>query len=270
MAKLVRMSDVGARKKDEAIQWNDLLRQAAREHYAIRGRPMLNSPITLDSKASFLKRMFSGAKVVDPKEPQEISANTVDVNEKIYTNTGGYEDETTVKIVNMEENTEGRNYREVTSKGIKWGVDANVGLQFGLPHVLNVGGEIGSSYERSKVLAVTKEKSKEQKHKRQSHHEETLSIPPGKKATLRMTSYRVRYKLDYTLEYKIAKKDGVVVRMDLCGLGLHYTSVFVSASQLLHPLPGYREDEEFVYFIQEGQLRWIADRVVVSKTIADA
>ena len=266
----VSLYDV-AGKRDETMQWDDLLRRAAREHYGIRGRPMLNSPITLNSKAAFFKRIFSSARSIDEKEPKEISANPVDVNEKVYTNAGGDEDETTVIIVNKQENTEGRRYSETTTKGIKWGVDANVGLQFGLPQVgVGFEGKIGGNYERSRVLSVTQEKTMQQKNQQQSHHEETLSIPPGKKATLRMTAYRVRYKLDYIMEYKIAKTDGVVVRMDLCGVGFHYSSVFVSASQLLQPLPGYGEDEEFVYFYQEGELRWIADRMVVNKTIVDA
>ena len=264
-----RLYNVAGRRDEQTIQWDDLLLRASREHYGIRGRPLLKSPITRNSKDSFLKRVFSSARSVDEKEPMEISANTVDVNEKVYTNTGGHEDETTIIIVNSQENTEGRNYRETTTKGIKWGVDANVGLQFGLPQVGGgIQGKLGGNFERSKILSVTQEKTLQEKHQQQSFHEETLSISPGKKATLQMTAYRVRYKLAYTMEYKIAKKDGVVVRMDLCGLGLIYSSVFLTSSQLLYPLPGYREDDEFVYFFQEGELRWIADRMVVKKTMS--
>ena len=258
------------RKQGEAVEWDDLLRRAVREYYGSRGKPLLASPITLDSKKRFLKRLFSNARSIDAGEPQEISKSTVDVNEKVYTNTGGFEDETTVKIVNSVENTEDRNYQVTTTKGVKWGLDANVGLQFGLPQV-GVGGsaKLGGNYERSRAFSVTEGKSEQQKTEHQSHHEETVSIPPGKMAKLRMTTYKVRYKLEYTMEYRIAKGEGVFVRTDMCGLGFCYYSVFVSASQLLQPLPGYREDEEFVYFTQEGELRWIADQMYVTKTFSD-
>lgn len=264
----VHMSDT-ASKKEEAIKWDDLLLRAAREHYGIRGKPLLTSPITETSKTGFLKRVFSSARNINPREPQELSSNTVDVNEKLYANTGGFEDETTVKIVNCVENSEGHNYQETTTKGIKWGLDANIGLQFGLPQV-GVGGgtaKVGGTFERSSISSVTQEKTRKQRIEQQSHHEETVSIPPGKKAVLRMTSYRVRYKLDYTMEFKIPKTDGIIVRMDLCGLGFCYSSVFLTAAQIIRPLPGYREDEEFIYFIQEGELRWITDRMVVKKKL---
>ena len=267
-----RLYDVasGRRSKDESIQWDDLLLGAVREHYSLRGRPLLHSPITLDSKNRFVKRLFSNVQTTYQADPEEISRSTVDVHEKIFTNTGGFEDETSVAIVSDVENTEVRNYQETTTKGIKWDVDTNVGLQFGLPQV-GVGGNanIGGSYGRSRSVSVAWGKHEEKKHKHQSRHEEKLSIPPGKIATLRMSAQKVRYKLQYAIEYSIPKSDGVFVRTDLCGLGLWYTSVFVSASQLLNPLPGFREDDEFVYFTQEGELRWIADRMTVTKTLKD-
>jgi len=35
----------------------------------------------------------------------------------------------------------------------------------------------------------------------------------------------------------------------------------------MYGLPGFRMDEEFAYFVQEGELRWIADRMEVEKTV---
>ena len=63
-----------------------------------------------------------------------------------------------------------------------------------------------------------------------------------------MTSYRVRYKLDYMMEYKIATSTKIRisftrngVRLPCCvGIGA------LTASQVMHTLPGFREDEEFV------------------------
>ena len=50
-----------------------------------------------------------------------------------------------------------------------------------------------------------------------SDHQETVTIPPGKKAVVKMTSYRVRYKLDYTMEYKIPKSYFMELRNDVHG-----------------------------------------------------
>ena len=259
------------KKNHETTEWNVLLLRAVRRRYG-SSKALLNSPYTLNSKEVFLKRLFADAKNINPREPEEISKNIVDVNEKIYTNTGGCEDETIVKVVNSVENSEDHNYQETTTKGIQWGVNANVGLQFGLPQVGGGSGSggLGVNFQRTNVHSVTQEKTKTEKVEQQSHHEETLTIPPGKKAIITMTSYRVRYKLDYTMEYKIAKSEGVQVRLDTLGLGLCHRMGFVSASELMGALPGYREDEEFAYMCQEGELRWIADRMVVKKRLVNA
>ena len=272
MAKrLYDMAEV-SKKKNETIEWNVLMQRAVRSRYGGSSKAILDSPFTLNSKDVFLKRLFSDAKNINPREPEEISKNIVDVNEKIYTNTGGCEDETTVKVVNSVENSEGHNYQETTTKGVQWGVNANIGLQFGLPQVGGGGGRggLGLNFQRTNVHTVTQEKTKKEKKEQQAHHEETLKIPPGKKAIVTMTSYRVRYKLDYTMEYKMPKSEGVQVRLDRCGLGLCFRMGFVTASELMQPLPGYREDEEFVYMCQEGELRWIADRMVVKKRLVNA
>ena len=206
-----------------------------------------------------------------------ISKNIVDVNEKIYSNSEGGEDETTIKIVNCVENTEGHNYTTTVTKGVQWGVNANVGLQLGLPQVgagLNAG--LGGNYQRSTTNTFSKEEKKENRVELQSHHEEKVKIPPGKKVTVKMTSYRVRYKLQYTMEYKIFKEAYIRVRIDTCG-GLGISGILplcsgtriVTAEQLMQSLPGFREDEEFAYVTQEGELRWIADRMVVEKILTD-
>ena len=270
----INMAQMSDQKKSETIKWDDLLRRAVREHYGAHAKVAPYSPQTEVDKKEFLKQLLSDAKNINPREPEEISRNTVDVNEKVYTNTKGGEDESTIKIVSCVENSEGHNYQETTTKGIEWGVNANVGLQFGLPQVgVGGSGRVGFQYKRTNLMTISQEHTKKERVETQAHHEETIKIPPGKKVQLKMTSYRVRYKLDYTMEYRIDKSAHIRVKVDTCGIGLPYvclSSGFVTASQMMQPLPGYREDEEFVYFTQEGELRWIADRVVVNKTVADA
>jgi hypothetical protein len=274
MARRVNGAQMQAKTKGDTIEWDELLRKAAREQFGRRARiaPPSLSFATREDKRTFLAKLFNNAKNINPREPEEISKNTVDVNEKIYCNSEGSEDVTTVKIVNCVENSEGHNYQECVTKGVKWGLNANVGLQFGLPQVgAGGGGGIGGNFQRESSTTLVKENKKDNKVELQSHHEETVKIPPGKKVVLKMTSYRVRYKLDYTMEYKISKSASIRVRVDQCGLGLPCCTTLsaITAPQLLQFLPGYREDEDFAYFTQEGELRWIADRMDVKKTIAD-
>ena len=269
------VAQMSRKNKSEAIQWDDLLLRAAREHFGRRARvaPTSSSYITGEDKKAFLAKLFNDAKNINPREPEQISKNTVDVNEKIYTNNEGSVDETSVKIFKCVENSEGHNYQEITTKGVQWGGSANVGLQFGLPQVgVGGGGSVGASFQRQLTTTLVREEKKENRVKLQSHHEETVKIPPGKRVVVKMTSFRVRYKLDYTMEYKMSKSTQIRIRVDTCGIGLPLmcmTLLPVTASQLMQPLPGYREDEEFVYFTQEGELRWIADRMEVKKTVVD-
>ena len=261
------MAQVTNTKKSEVIQWETLMRRAVREQFGRHARVRMAAFITQQDKAQFVKLLFSDARNIDPREPEEISKNTVDVNEKVYYNREGGEDETTVKIVNCVENAEGHNYTQTTTKGVEWGANANIGLQFGLPQVGGSGG-LGIGFKRTTLHTQTEEKTKSNRVEQQSHHEETVKIPPGKKAVVRMTSFRVRYKLEYTMEYKIARTALIRVSLDPCGLGLPCTSQrALTARDLLQYLPGFREDEEFVYFTQEGELRWIADRMEVDKKI---
>ena len=227
-----------------------------------------------EDKKEFLRCVFADARnISESTEPEETSKTTVDVNEKIYSNHHGSEDETTVKLVSTTENAEGHSYSVSTTSGVEWGGGANLGLQFGLPQFgtgLNVGGN--ASFKKFNSKTVKDEDTKTNKVESQAHHEETVKIPPGKKVVVKMTSFRVRYKLPYTMEYKVPKTKGLSVRYDPCGgigfLGLCCARTgYLTATQMMHTLSGFREDAEYVYFTQQGELRWIADRMVVDKKI---
>ena len=257
--------------KSKKIGWDQLLQNAARRVYG-RGIRLRRTWITDQNKQKFIDLLFSDARCIDDKEPEEISKIRVDVNEKVYSNDGPQQkedDETTVRIVNTAENTEGHNYKQETTKGLEWGASANVGLQFGLPQFgTGVKGGIGGGFKKHSSQTQTYEKTNENKVGQEAHHEEKVKIPPGAKVVVRMTSYRVRYKLDYTMEYKISKRQQIHIRFDRSlGLPCCAGTGSISASELLRELPGYREDEEFVYFTQEGELRWTADRMDVKKTV---
>lgn len=251
----------------QVTPWEDLLCEAVKEQCGRRARILnLHSWDVIQQKQLFLEEILDDARNINPQQPIEITKNTVDVNEKIYSNNEGGEDVTTVKIVSSVGTSQGHNYQERVTSGIRWGVNTNVGLQFGLAQVWEKNRGTQTDIQPQNVL-----KNVEDKAELQSHHEETVKIPPRKKAFVKMTTYRVRYKLYYTMEYKISKAHSVSVEVALCGwrIPLCIRTVEIMASQLLHSLPGYREDEEFAYFTQEGELRWIADRMEVEKALLD-
>ena len=276
----LELAQITNKKKSEKIKWEDLLANATRELYGRSARTR-KTWITDRDKEAFLQKLFSDAKNINPRRPEEISKNIVDVNEKVYLNhekgqdeTKGkdeteHKDKTKVTIVNTVENTEGHNYQQSTTSGVEWGVDAKIGLQFGLPAFGGVKPEIGGSFKKTSLKTETFEKKSENKVTQAAHHEEEVEIPAGSKVTVNMTSYRVRYKLDYTMEYKIAKSAKIRISFQRYGFSLPCcrNSGVLTASQVMRDLPGYREDEEFVYFTQEGELRWIADRMEVEKTV---
>lgn len=256
------------RTTSKTIRWEDLLLRAAKLRYGVNIQ-LRKAWVTEQDKEVFLNALLSDAKTVNPQVPVEISKNVVDVNEKIYSNHEGGEDETTIRIVNCVENTEGHNYQEKTTKGIEWGAKANIGLQFGLPQVgAGIEGGVGGGFKKTSLRTTSHETSSTNKVELQSHHEEVVKVPPGKKVVVKMTSYRVRYKLEYTMEYKIAKTARIRITYDPCGFGLPCSNHGVlGADDLMYGLPGFRMDEEFAYFVQEGELRWIADRMEVEKTV---
>ena len=189
------MAEVSHRRTSETIQWDSLVKNALKERYG-RHAALMQTHYYRRQKAAFVHILLSDARSIDSVEPTEISKVTVDVNEKVYTNLEGDEDKTTVTVVRSVENSEAHNYTETTTKGIEWGADANVGLQFGLPQV-GVGFSVGgsASHKQQTTNTVTEETTSSSTVGVESHHQEEVKIPPGKKVVVKMTSYRVRYKM---------------------------------------------------------------------------
>ena len=269
MARL-EMAEMTNRKTSDTIKWDDLVKEALKEKYG-RHAVLVKTSYYESRKNAFVYVLFSDSRVVDAVEPIEISKVTVDVNEKVYTNLEGGEDETNVKIVRSVANSKAHNYTETTTKGIEWGAGVNVGLQFGLPQVgpAAASASVGAnaSFKKQNTKTVTEETTSTDTVSVESHHQETVQIPPGKKAVVKMTSYRVRYKMLYIMEYKVKKNHKMHIQYRSCGIIPR--SGHLTASQLLETIPGHREDEEYVYCTQEGELRWIADRMVVNKELSD-
>lgn len=266
---------VTKQSKSRKINWEDLMKQAGKETFGSTSFLRPSWKVENIEKGKFLRRLFSNGRTIYQSEPEEISKTTVDVNEKIYENHDGSEDTTTIKLVNSTEDIEGHNYVQTTKKGIEWGLNANIGLQFGIPQIggsNDSGAKLGVGFKKSKTTETTKAEKKVARLVNRAHNEEIVTIPPKTRVIVKMTSYRVRYKTQYTMEYKIDKTAGMEVLYDRFHpyLLLVHPWAFkgvIKAPQLLHSLPDYREDEKYVYFTQEGELRWITDRMEVKKEV---
>ncbi len=273
------LTSVNGRKRNDTIEMEALLRNAAITKYSRwwRRRPVLRKTWATDQdQAKFVNELFSNATVSNRSHPEVLSKNMVDVNEKEYSNQsaleGSGDDETCVKLVNTVGTTKSHNYQIRTTKGVQWGVSANLGLQFGIPHAVGATatGGVGGSYNRSRSVTETTEKQKTDNFESQTHHEEKVKIPQGKKVMVRVTTYKVKYKLEYTLEYKISKTASVYISYSSLGKSVPACVTsrgFLTASEILRTLPGFREDDEFAYFGQDEEIRWTADKAVVEKTL---
>ena len=162
--------------------------------------------------------LVRSAKIASTSEPQEISKIQVDVNEKFYTNVGDAAgsaeggDASTVKITKTWETSQGYNYEQQTTSGFEWGNQVNIGAQFGLPQV-GIGGNLGgnASFTQKVENSTTTSSTNTNTVRLESHHEETVKIPPGHRIRVTMTSYRVKYLLHYSMEYNVPPKTSITV-----------------------------------------------------------
>ena len=251
----------------EEITIKKLVVNAAKSEHSILS--LFEQPNCEEGVKIFEDVVFRSAKIIYSGKPQEISKMQVDVNEKIYTNEAGSEDdESIVKIVKSSETSQGYNYEQQTTKGFEWGAGANIGAQFGLPQVgIGLTANTETSFKKKNLMTVTQSFKQESRFRQDSSHEETLTIPPGYKVTVVLTSYRVKYRMDYTMQYSIPRSSTIRVKWGLlycCGLFIPAMSG-VSAASVLRSMPDYEQDDENITFTQEGSLSWFADRMEVEK-----
>lgn len=301
-------------RTSKIIRWNELFEMATKSKYGRRIKVIVSDSQSEYEKEILVKALTSTSRIIAIQEPQVVSKNAVDVNEKEYVNEATQPerqfhdtnaDSSTIKIVKYVENTQGHNYVQTTTNGLEFGASVNSGLKFGLPQFgvnLDAGGHINRNMSETTQQAINSKR----KVGTEAHHEETVEIQPGEKILVKMTSYKVRYLMQYTIEYGIEKNlELAVTYTSLCDQVLNwlvYTIVILflllcplmiclcfkyvssccskkmvpikvtsrgrlTTKELLQSLPTYREDDDKVYFTQEGVLRWIANRVESSKDV---
>ena len=264
-----------SRSAELVLSMDILVERALSNKPNMRGTPTVLKTFNYDTqKTDFENLLVRSGKITKTEEPEEISKIQVDVNEKIYSNQGssGDGDKTTVSIIKRAESSERYNYEQQTTKGLQWGAGTNLGAQFGLSSVgvgPSAGLGVNAGFKKTNQTTTTESTTTTNKTGQESNHTEAVTIPPGYKVKVSMTSYRVKYRLVYSMEYKVEKIKDIRVRykssidcLGLCSLGATLT-----AEELLRYMPDYRMDERYVYFTQKGSLTWMADRVEVDKTL---
>ena len=193
-------------------------------------------------------------------EPREVRHTIVDINMKEFSNLGKEQDETSVKI--DKSSTKGNRFSFSTTKGIDFGHDCNIGAKvMGLAAV----GSYGAAKREPNELGFSFS----------YHHEEKITVPPGKRVKAKITTYSIKYEVDYTLKLSI-KKDAFIPVMfrtkcqQFC-LDMCRNNGSVLVRDMISTLPNYVQEDEngMSSFTQMGTLSWIGEGCTVDKKEED-
>ena len=259
------------RKKDNFVTFWELYERAAKARYGenIRVRKT-------DFHQSKVDNIDFEVSIVDVEsEPREVRRTIVDINMKEYTNAGKEEDHTLVKISKFSSATKGHRYNFSTTKGVDFGFGGNIGAQ--VAGLATVGGSIGVSakYNKSKSTTTGNELSNQVGTSFSYNQEENISVPPGKRVKAKITTYSMKYEVNYTLKLSVRKHTSIPVSFktrceqflpDVCR-----STGYVLVKDMISSLPDYvQEDEDgMASFTQGGTLSWIGEGCTVDKTEED-
>ena len=257
---------------DTSYTFKDLLTEAAKAECG-RNITVRDTAFTTNQLKNFEDSIV--IKVLHREDkPTEVGRTIVDISKKEFKNHAEESKDHTAKdttkaIVNKSSSTKkGRNYQFQSTQGVNWGVGGNIGLQ-----VMGMGmggGTMGISgkYGKNKSTSETTGSSIDTELFFSYCQEETISVPPGKKVHVTITTYTVKYRLHYTLEFSVPKSGSVFVSYSkpcCCGLARNTSSRYIRYSQIVRNLPNFREDDTKAYFTQEGFLSWVGESCEVEK-----
>ena len=140
-----------------------------------------------------------------------------------------------------------------------------------------VGGSIGVSakYNKSESMTTENELSNQVGVSFSYNQEEKMSVLPGKHVKAKITTYSMKYEINYTLKLSVKKHTSIPVSFktrcqrflpDVCR-----STGFVLVSDMISSLPDYvQEDEDGMSsFTQGGTLSWVGEGCTVDKTEED-
>ena len=243
---------------------------AARQKYGANTKVLLNNPAVKKSISAFWEGNWINSVQMIGDNPVETRRTIADINTKEYINRGTDQGESTVEITKTTEHSKGRSYEWSTTEGVTWGINANIGAKIaGVPGA-GATAEIGGSYQHQKIEQRSGSKTTSETFSFQYAQNEKLVVPPRTKVSATVTTYTVGHEQEYTVEFAFRASSRVAIRyespLQACWSGLCSSRGFVTANEILRGLPGYREDDDSVYFTQGGKLSWSGEGCEVDKT----
>lgn len=257
-----------APKKDSYVTFWQLYERAAKQRYG--------QDISVIKNQFYEKKVNSIAfelSVVDKdKKPREKTRTIVDINMKEYTNRGKEaQDETMVKMHKTSSKTKGERYHFSTTKGVDFGVGGNIGAQ--VVGLAVGGGSLGISghYNKSKSKTEGTEQSSELGFSFSYNQEEKICVPPGTHVEATITTYSMKYEMDYVLKLKAKRNASLPVLyrtncQQLC-FGMCRSNGVVFVRDMISTLPDFNgeDEDETASFTQNGTLSWIGEGCSVEK-----
>ena len=227
---------------------------------------------TKKNMASF-KTSLSISVIRREETPTPVGRTIVDVFAKEFKNNGVPDDKnptagdiTKAFVHKTREAIQGRNYRFISNQGIVWNMGDTFGLQMLAMGVS--GGSMGlhGQYRQNVTSLSTVADALGASLGFKYSQEENITIPPGKKIYVTVTTYIIEYHINYKLEFCVPKWRTVYVSYRKpCCLCKCKKSAYIPYRQMVCNLPEFREDSHYAYFTQEGVLSWIGESCEVNK-----
>ncbi len=228
-------------------------------------------------ESQYYKDKVSGIKfevnlVSKEDKPREVTRTIVDINMKEFKNYGKEaQDETIVKASKSSTRTSEDRFKFSTTKGVDFSFGGNIGAQ--VMGLAVAGGSLGVNAAYNKKSSKTE--ATEFSNVRGLHfsyaQEEKMIVPAGKYVKAMITTYSMKYEMNYTLRFSIGRNIFIPLwyrtrcQQFCCGLCNYSGTLFVR--DMISGLPDYNgEDEEGkASFTQVGTLSWIGEGCSVDK-----
>lgn len=206
--------------------------------------------------------------VLSMGEPREVRRAIVDVNIKDYTNSGKEgQDESIIKVSKKTFNEDIDRYTFTTKRGINFGTGSKIGKT-----VMGLAVSGGSLH-----IAGTLDNTRSADHSDEVRYEcsyqleEKVTVPPGKHVRVKITSYAIKYEVDYTLKFSVCRDATIPLlyrtNCQHACFQICRSSGFVLVRDMISTLEDYNDEEAsgMASFTQTGTLSWIGEGSTVDK-----
>ena len=197
--------------------------------------------------------------------PREATRTIVDITTKEYTNNGVEKDETVLKITKQSLKHTENTYSFSSTRGVDVGFGDRIGTTL---MNMSIAG-VSTIYTRNKSKTTGFEIPGQQGFAVSYEREEKIIIPPGKRVTVKVISYRVKYMMNYTLKFTVNTFSSVPLKYQSgcqqgC-LGNCHSKGSVLPRDMISTLPNYCTEDEHPSFTQSGTLFWFGEASSVEK-----